>query len=40
MIISNPGVGKTYLAKIVGWRACQASQRVLFTTAMDMLNHL
>jgi DNA replication protein DnaC len=39
-IIGNPGVGKTYLAKIVGWRACQANQRVLFTTAMDMLNHL
>jgi DNA replication protein DnaC len=28
------------LAKIIGWRACQAQQRVLFTTAMDMLNHL
>jgi DNA replication protein DnaC len=39
-IIGNPGVGKTYLAKIVAWRACQANQRVLFTTAMDMLNHL
>ena len=39
-IIGNPGVGKTYLAKIVGWRACQANQRVLFTTAMDMLNQL
>ena len=39
-IIGNPGVGKTYLAKIVTWRACQANQRVLFTTAMDMLNHL
>jgi len=34
------GVGKTYLAKIIAWRACQANQRVLFTTAMDMLNHL
>jgi DNA replication protein DnaC len=33
-------VGKTFLAKIIGWRACQANQRVLFTTAMDMLNHL
>ncbi len=33
-------MGKTYLAKIVGGRACQANQRVLFTTAMDMLNHL
>jgi DNA replication protein DnaC len=39
-IIGNPGVGKTYLVKIIGWRACQANQRVLFTTAMDMLNHL
>jgi DNA replication protein DnaC len=28
------------LAKIVAWRACQANHRVLFTTAMDMLNQL
>jgi len=40
VIIGNPGVGKSFLAKILGWRACQANQRVLFTTAMDMLNHL
>ena len=40
MLIGNPGVGKTLLAKIIVWRACQANQRVLFTTAMDMLNHL
>ena len=33
-------VGKTYPAKIIAWRACQANQRVLFATAMDMLNHL
>jgi DNA replication protein DnaC len=39
-LIGNPGVGKTFLAKIIGWRACQANHRVLFTTAMDMLNHL
>ena len=39
-LVGNPGVGKTFLAKIIGWRACQARQRVLFTTAMDMLNHL
>jgi DNA replication protein DnaC len=40
VLIGNPGVGKTFLAKIVGWRACQRNQRVLFTTAMDMLNQL
>jgi DNA replication protein DnaC len=40
IIIGNPGVGKTFLAKILASRICQANQRVLFTTAMDMLNHL
>jgi DNA replication protein DnaC len=40
VIIGNPGVGKTFLAHILGWRACQANVRVLFTTALDMLNHL
>jgi len=40
ILIGNPGVGKTFLAKTIAWRACQANQRVLFTTAMDMLNHL
>jgi DNA replication protein DnaC len=40
VLIGNPGVGKTFLAKIIGWRACQANYRVLFTTAMDMLNQL
>jgi DNA replication protein DnaC len=39
-VIASPGTGKTFLAKILGWRACQANYRVLFSTAMDMLNHL
>jgi DNA replication protein DnaC len=40
VLIGNPGVGKTLIAKTIGWRACQANVRVVFTTAMDMLNHL
>lgn len=40
IIIGNPGVGKTFLAKILASHICQANHRVLFTTAMDMLNHL
>lgn len=39
VLIGNPGVGQTFLAKIFGWKACQ-SKRVLFSTAMDMLNQL
>jgi len=40
VIIGNPGVGKTHLAQIIGWQACQSNRRVLFTSAMDMLNQL
>jgi DNA replication protein DnaC len=40
VLIGNPGVGKTFLAKVFGWKACQANKRVLFSTAMDMLNQL
>lgn len=40
IIIGNPGTGKTFLSKVIGWKACQKSKRVFFTSAMDMLNHL
>ena len=40
VVIGNPGVGKTMLAKIIAWKACQANIRVLFTPAMNMLNQL
>src|ERR1035441_10203072 len=32
VLIGNPGVGKTFLARVIGWKACQANQRVLFAT--------
>ena len=40
ILIGNPGVGKTFLAKCIAYAATQAGIKVLFTTAMDMINHL
>lgn len=40
ILIGNPGVGKSFLAKCIAYAATQASFKVLFTTAMDMINHL
>lgn len=40
ILIGNPGVGKSFLAKCIAYVATQSSVNVLFTTAMDMINHL
>ena len=40
ILIGNPGTGKTFLAKCFGYQATQTGTKVLFTTAMDMINHL
>jgi DNA replication protein DnaC len=40
ILIGNPGVGKSFLAKCIAYVATQSSVKVLFTTAMDMINHL
>jgi len=40
ILIGNPGVGKSFLAKCIAYAATQAGKKVLFTTAMDMINHL
>jgi len=40
ILIGNPGVGKSFLAKSMAYAATQAGLKVLFTTAMDMINHL
>jgi DNA replication protein DnaC len=40
ILLGHPGVGKTMLAKCIGYAATQAGIKVLFTTAMDMINQL
>jgi DNA replication protein DnaC len=40
ILIGNPGTGKTWLAKCIALAACNANRKVLFTTAIDMINHL
>lgn len=40
IMIGNPGTGKTFLANCIAGAACNANVKVLFTTAMDMINHL
>jgi DNA replication protein DnaC len=40
ILIGNPGTGKSFLAKCIAYAATQAGKKALFTTAMDMINHL
>jgi DNA replication protein DnaC len=40
IFIGIPGAGKTFLARALAYKACQATKSVLFTTAARMLNDL
>jgi DNA replication protein DnaC len=40
LFIGHPGTGKTFLARALAYRACQATRRVAFTSAPKMLNEL
>ena len=40
IMISNPVTGKSYLANCIAFAASQAGIKTLFTTAMDMVDHL
>lgn len=40
LFIGMPGTGKTFLARALAYRACQAQRRVVFTSAPRMLTDL
>jgi DNA replication protein DnaC len=40
LFIGNPGTGKTFLARALAYRACQATRRVVVTNTPKMLNEL
>ena len=40
ILVGRPGVGKTHLAVAIGLRACQSRKRVLFISAIDLLDDL
>ena len=40
LLVGPSGVGKTHLAIALGYKACQAGYRVLFTTAVNLINQL
>jgi DNA replication protein DnaC len=40
ILIGNPGVGKSFLAKCIAYGATQAGIKTLFSSTMDMINQL
>lgn len=40
ILVGRPGVGKTHLSTAIALRACQARKRVLFTSAIELLEQL
>jgi len=40
ILIGNPGVGKSFLAKCIAYAATQTGIKTLFTSTMDMINQL
>lgn len=40
ILIGNPGVGKSFIAKAIAYAATQAGIKTLFSSTMDMINHL
>jgi DNA replication protein DnaC len=40
LFIGTPGTGKTFLARALAYRACQATRRVIVVSAARMLNEL
>lgn len=40
LFIGNPGTGKTFLARALAFRACQANRRVIVVPAPKLLNEL
>ena len=40
VLVGTAGLGKTHLARALGFGACQAKASVLFTSAAKMVNHL
>ncbi|HLA27051.1 MAG TPA: ATP-binding protein [Syntrophales bacterium] len=40
ILMGPPGTGKTHIALSLGYQACQKGCKTLFTTAMNLINHL